>query len=72
MTLTQTQEAPRRCAHVATTAAGIGQVTGALLIPGGVAALAQSHHRCPGRADRAGDGQAASLAREKAGNLSPR
>ena len=40
MTLTRTQEAPHRRAHAASTAARIGQFTGALPALGGVAALA--------------------------------
>jgi hypothetical protein len=40
MTLTQPQEAPHRRTHAASTAARIGQFTGALPALGGVAALA--------------------------------
>jgi hypothetical protein len=40
MTLTQAQEAPHRRTHAASTAARIGQFTGALPALGGVAALA--------------------------------
>jgi hypothetical protein len=44
MTLTQTQEVPHRGARETSTAARIGQFTGALLAAGGVATLALRHH----------------------------
>ena len=44
MTLTQKQEVPHRHAHQTSAAAGIGQFTGALLVAGGVAALALRRH----------------------------
>jgi len=44
MTLTQKQEVPHRHAHETSTAARTGQFTGALLVAGGVAALALRRH----------------------------